>query len=147
MNLTRIVYSSADTSSDKNLSKLQQLRDILASAQKNNAKKDITGFLIYDGHFFLQILEGDRETVVQTFDRIKRDNRHDSVHLMDMTPLENRQFADWSMGGSMRSLDAQEIYLKHGIGSAINPEQLSAHTVVNLALDLQEYERQVRHST
>ena len=138
----RLVYSSANVDRNETGSKLQQLREILASAQKHNGENNVTGFLVFDGQTFLQILEGKREDVISTYDRIKKDPRHKAINLMEMENISERQFPNWQMGGSMRSLDAQEIYLSHGIGNPINPKSLTANKVVSLALDLQHFEQQ-----
>ena len=140
----RLVYSSVNSDMAPNSSKLQRLRDILASAQKHNGQNKVTGFLVFDGTTFLQILEGERKDVISTYDRIKQDQRHKDVNLLEMVDIPERQFADWNMGGSMRTLEAQEIYLSHGIGQEINPKALSAAKVVALALDLQAYELERR---
>ena len=142
----RLVYSSISSDMGPNSSKLQQLREILASAQKHNGRNNVTGFLVFDGTTFLQILEGERKDVIETYDRIKMDKRHKDVNLFEMSDIEERQFADWHMGGSMRTLEAQEIYLSHGIGQVINPNTLSAAKIVALALDLQSYEQERREA-
>ena len=137
----RLVYSSEYKAINvESHSKLDQVREILASAQKHNEVNDVTGFLIFDGVTFLQILEGEREQVIATYDRIKKDKRHDKLFLFEMTDIPERQFAGWRMGGGMRSLDAQEIYLRHGIGQYIQPDVLTADRIVRLALDLKAFE-------
>ena len=142
----RLVYSSVNSDMGPNDSKLQRLRDILGSAQKHNGQNNVTGFLVFDGTTFLQILEGERKDVIETYDRIKVDKRHKDIHLLEMTDVAQRQFADWHMGGSMRTLEAQEIYLSHGIGQEINPKTLTAGKIVALALDLQAYEQERREA-
>ncbi len=138
----RLVYSSVNSDMGVNDSKLQRLRDILASAQKHNGQNNVTGFLVFDGTTFLQILEGERKDVIGTYDRIKLDKRHKDIHLLEMTDVPQRQFAEWHMGGSMRTIEAQEIYLSHGISQEINLKMLTAAKIVALALDLQAYEQQ-----
>ena len=40
----------------------------------------------------------------------------------------------------MRTPEAQEVYLQHGIGGAIEPTRLKSTQVIDLALDLQAFE-------
>ena len=48
---------------------------------------------------FLQVLEGDRQNVNDTFIRIARDDRHDAVELIGFGPIETRMYPGWSMRG------------------------------------------------
>ena len=75
----------------------EELRRVLESAQRRNARADITGVLRYDGAYFLQVLEGPRAAVEATMERIRRDPRHTDIRLLHAGPLEQRDFADWSM--------------------------------------------------
>jgi hypothetical protein len=74
-----------------------QLETILKSSQSNNERDGITGALIFDDLWFIQVLEGDRETVWKTFDRIRSDGRHHGVTIVDARDVEAREFGEWSM--------------------------------------------------
>ncbi|MBB6124836.1 hypothetical protein FHS92_002589 [Sphingobium subterraneum] len=87
---------------------------LLAAAQRSNAAKGITGMLVVGGRRFLQALEGERDVVKMTFDRIARDPRHMGIVTLGDTPIASRSFAQWSMGfesggdgGAARSLEDQ----------------------------------------
>ncbi|WP_404385544.1 BLUF domain-containing protein [Caenispirillum salinarum] len=140
MNLHQIVYYSRNTVGGDTRTMLQSLRDIVSVSQKNNARDDITGALIFDKTWFLQVLEGDATAITRTYDRIAKDSRHGEVTLMKKGPISERRFADWSMGGTMRSPEMQEIFLNHGIAGAVDPTKLNAATVVALAQDLKAFE-------
>ena len=76
----------------------EALRSLLAHARRNNAALGITGMLLYrDGHF-LQALEGDETTVRSLCAKISRDSRHSQVTYLFEENIEEREFADWSMG-------------------------------------------------
>jgi hypothetical protein len=72
---------------------------ILASSTRNNPENDITGVLVATETHFLQILEGEFEAVNATFQRITRDERHNTVQLIRFTEINERQFAGWAMHG------------------------------------------------
>lgn len=74
-----------------------QLREILASSRRNNAKAGITGLLLAGGRRFLQALEGPDQEVLTTFDRIKADPRHFAVVALSIKTVQEREFGDWSM--------------------------------------------------
>ena len=136
----QIVYYSRLNKEAFSGSTLSFLRDIVEVSQRNNSRLDITGALIFDNEWFLQILEGPVEAVERTYNRIEKDPRHSAVTLVEKRNASGRLFQEWGMGGTLRSLDVQEIFLDHGIGGPIEPSHLSASTIVNLALDIKRYE-------
>ncbi|MHA7943988.1 BLUF domain-containing protein [Formosa sp. 3Alg 14/1] len=76
---------------------LVHLENILETASVINASKDVTGCLIYHNHSFVQILEGEKKDVLEIFEKIKADNRHDSITLLWENYVEKRYFNRWSM--------------------------------------------------
>lgn len=76
----------------------EELEELLTLARKNNSKKNVTGLLILKGRTFLQCLEGPKQEVIELFEKIQKDSRHDSlVELID-EDIESRYFPNWSMG-------------------------------------------------
>ena len=74
------------------------LMGILAASRQHNQLRGITGFLLYHRGEFVQLLEGERDTVRQVyFDYIVRDPRHTNVKLCWDFEIEQRSFRDWSM--------------------------------------------------
>jgi hypothetical protein len=83
--------------------------NILQSANAFNAKKDITGVLLYSEHNFIQILEGDGETVMGLFQKIKQDKRHECVMMVAYETIDKRLFPSWAMG--RKSLEGEPEFL------------------------------------
>ena len=81
----------------------QELRAIVSSAQQRNKAENITGALLFTDTGFTQVLEGSREVVERTFDRIAEDRRHTDVVVLSLTPALRRSFADWPMAFCDRS--------------------------------------------
>ena len=76
---------------------LEILSSILTTSRVNNKKRDITGALICREDIFLQLLEGPKEDIEETYDSIKRDDRHLNVqHLLDHN-VDQRLFPAWAM--------------------------------------------------
>ncbi|WP_198378191.1 BLUF domain-containing protein [Neoroseomonas rubea] len=75
----------------------EMLDDILVAARRNNARKSITGALVCRADLFLQILEGPRLAVTETFGRILRDDRHIEVALLHCADTSDRLFPSWTM--------------------------------------------------
>lgn len=75
-----------------------QLDELLTQSREANRRAAITGVLLYRADRFVQVLEGPKDAVDATLDRITRDTRHANVRVLIDEPLAARQFADWSMG-------------------------------------------------
>ena len=71
---------------------------ILESSRNNNKKKQVTGLLIKKGDFFIQVLEGKREDVMTTFNRISPDPRHKKLKTLLTYQDSTRIFPSWDMG-------------------------------------------------
>lgn len=71
---------------------------ILESSRRHNLENNITGVLFYLEGNFLQLFEGERAEVGETFDRIKADNRHTGLITLVDEAAERRLFDDWQMG-------------------------------------------------
>jgi len=91
----RLIYRSHSripTSADR-----EELGKILRSSRANNLHNGVTGaLLMYEG-WFAQVLEGSKEQVLQLFDRIKVDPRHDAVVVYEEGEVAAPVFARWSM--------------------------------------------------
>ena len=83
------------------------LLDILNESRLFNKKNKITGMLIYLKEKFIQVLEGEYETVNALYKKIKEDPRHRKVTTMLEGNTEHRIFKDWSMG--FKKLDGQQF--------------------------------------
>jgi hypothetical protein len=78
----------------------EQIDRLVARARHRNALNGITGVLLYCDGNFMQYIEGDEDTVVETFARIRASDSHYQINeLMNQAILE-REFGDWTMGFS-----------------------------------------------
>ncbi len=76
----------------------KDLVDILETSRRNNQRDGITGMLLYRKRRFMQLLEGPKEAVLATYERIAADPRHrEATKLLEGDSAE-RDFAEWSMG-------------------------------------------------
>ena len=114
---------------------LQVLRSILKVSAANNAAVGMTGFLIFDGNTFVQVLEGEEETVKATFDRISRDDRHRDVAVIETRPIAERDFPAWAMSGRLREGPHAAMYHRHGIDGR-DFSECSGAQIVALAKEL-----------
>lgn len=71
---------------------------MLEQARELNASNDVSGLLLYRDGAFLQVLEGERSRVHETYERIRADSRHTRVTTLIDEPAAQREFPDWRMG-------------------------------------------------
>ena len=94
MALLQIIYTSRATAPlDKGA-----LREMVAGASRKNRALGITGMLYCAQETYLQVLEGDEKAVLILYADILRDDRHDHIRTVVIRPVEERDFANWSMG-------------------------------------------------
>lgn len=87
------------------------LVNLLEKSRANNESNGVSGVLIYSDGVFVQLLEGDRNKVEETYKVISNDARHNrlTILLREMSP-SGAIFPDWSMGYyHMRALDLLNI--------------------------------------
>jgi hypothetical protein len=92
MRLCQLVYTSRPFGFNASM-----LDDILTTARMLNAQNGLTGALICRADMFMQMLEGPRAVVTDTFGRILADDRHVDVTLLYVGDTLERIFPDWSM--------------------------------------------------
>lgn len=89
----QIVYLSRATRpvDDAELAQIEEI------ATFNNKRDGVTGLLAYDGTRFLQALEGGRDVLHRTLDRIRNDDRHASFDLITDRPVSAPEFGSFSI--------------------------------------------------
>jgi len=74
------------------------LLQLLETARTRNQAAGLTGLLLFKKGQFLQVLEGERQAVLDLYGRIRTDRRHAGVVQVLGREVADRDFADWSMG-------------------------------------------------
>lgn len=77
-----------------------ELLFLLDESREKNQRLGITGMLLYKEGNFMQMLEGEKSTVLELYDTINRDERHKDVITIITGDLKKRNFENWSMGFS-----------------------------------------------
>jgi hypothetical protein len=132
MNLSRIIYYS-----ERNAAVSMDIRGLLASAHRNNARDDITGFLHFNGFYFLQVLEGGRAAISSCYHRIAADNRHTNIVLISAGDVGERMFPTWSMGlHEGMNARATDIFKRYFASSKVDPESINANSLLDALLDI-----------
>ncbi|WP_321309168.1 BLUF domain-containing protein [Marinifilum fragile] len=93
-NLIHIVYVSF---SRNQLSELE-LDELLSEIRPKNLATGITGLLLYNDEIFIQVIEGESDTIHDLYDRLQKDKRHTNIVKILEERIDQRSFPNWSMG-------------------------------------------------
>ncbi len=74
-----------------------EILEMLKKARINNERLGITGCLLFYKGKFIQYLEGNQVKVLELFDKIKADKRHEKVELISYGERPYREFDHWDM--------------------------------------------------
>lgn len=113
------------------------LSDILNKSRLNNTSKEVTGLLLYHEGSILQVLEGNKETVMDLYYKIEKDDRHCNIYRMVEGLSDDRSFPDWSMGfKTVTDSEWEELsgYLKldpSNFLSKLSPANRKINTMIN----------------
>ena len=91
--LTLLTYMAryAGRDIDRDLAEIEQV------SRRENPRYGITGILVYDRGYFVQILEGPEASVKGLFRVIAGDGRCEGAALLHTRTIDRRMIADWSM--------------------------------------------------
>ena len=70
---------------------------IVQCSAANNAKRGITGCLIFASGQFFQVLEGSGEAIDALMECLAKDRRHHSITVIGREQIETPAFAQWRM--------------------------------------------------
>jgi hypothetical protein len=140
MPVTQLTYMSRNATAGDVAALDAQLSQILDVSRRNNGRDGLTGYLVSDGTWFLQVLEGDDERVMAALVRIRFDARHGDVSVLSTRQIRTRSFPQWSMAGSLKTAAMRAIFRRHGL-ERIDPATLTAPAILLLMMDLQDFER------
>lgn len=130
MYLTRLIYYSRCDASEG-----IDVESILQSAREHNARNQITGALWFDGTYFIQVLEGGRKAISDTYHRIARDPRHFDIELVSCELIDRRVFNDWKMAYVSDTQPNRDLIRKYSGTDQLKPREMSAASLLNVILE------------
>ncbi len=112
--MIKLVYvSSANNDLDK-----QALYELLKQSRDRNKALGITGMLLYVNGNFVQVLEGEQESVEAVYHSILKDERNYGNIVLQKEPIIERVFPKWSMG--FRDLSEEKLDKVNGFSEFVN---------------------------
>jgi len=106
---------------------------ILNTAVTRNGMHGITGFLLFNGRNFLQLIEGTTADLMALMGRLAHDRRHNGMVTLEDRQIAQRTYPDWAM--RLLPMSDNITQRRDLIGSEIGPD-LNAdvrRTVLNFA--------------
>ena len=73
------------------------LSAIVSTSVRNNGRRRLTGALALKDGIFVQVLEGDPETLTTLMETIETDARHRNARVLARWPVQAQLFLGWSM--------------------------------------------------
>ena len=134
--IIRLAYASQSTSGVHELK--EHLTAILATAQHQNAQRNICGVLCYGNGYFFQCIEGYRADVERLYQSLLQDTRHRDITLLISYPIEKSVFYGWGMKYIRLDEDLQDFLSAHQL-LPFHPAHLSADTVERLIQHLYQH--------
>ena len=122
------MYSLVYVSSATEALPPQALVALLQTARVRSADAGVTGMLLYKDGNFMQVLEGEEQSVKATYSKISEDPRHKGLMVLLAGPAPGRAFPDWSM--AFRDLRSPELVGLAGFSDFLNTS-LSAAEFAN----------------
>lgn len=95
-----------------------QLIELLKKSRENNDGLGITGMLLYKDGNFMQVLEGEEDSVFSLKAKIAADSRHRDMMILLSGPVRRREFPDWSMG--FANLNSPDVLAIPGYSTFLN---------------------------
>jgi hypothetical protein len=92
MVLGQLVYISQPTSEIQ-----EAVSEFMPVAREKNKEYGISGLIIVDNNFYLQVIEGGRENINQLYGNIVRDKRHKFCTLLRYIQIKTKDFPSWDM--------------------------------------------------
>lgn len=130
--LHRLLYASRADVSGPVFDAMTQ--DVVAVSARNNARVGVTGLLVAFDGWFLQVLEGSRGEVSNTFSRIVKDPRHSVLEIIAMSPIDGRLFGRWSMSARTITPAAAPLLEMLGAPGGLDPCAMNSAGALRMLL-------------
>lgn len=93
----RLLYRSRSALAGWDMTIEAAIEEILRKSAANNSRDGVTGALMFTASLFIQALEGPRDVLELTFERICNDLRHSDIQIIEFAPVSHRDFGEWSL--------------------------------------------------
>ena len=130
--LIELLYTSTATEEMSD----DTLAGLLEVSRRNNAAAGITGLLLYHEGTFMQVLEGEKEAIMNLYQRIVLDPRHTGSRVLWQVAVEAPTFSEWAMAYRVRGdvdptrLKGYSRFLEDGLAGNDSSEAMALMRIV-----------------
>lgn len=113
----------------------QAMGQLASTLTTRNLALKVSGILLYDGEYFLQVLEGNSDVVDALYESVCRDERHSGIVLLLRDPIPHSHFNDFKVDildvRDVHGLSASEAWAKRGsaLGLTSNRDHRSVRII------------------
>jgi hypothetical protein len=132
MPLSRLSYISEFAWSWGRGSINSQFNAILRASVRNNERIGITGALLLEDGFFLQVLEGQHDALLAMMARIRVDERHRNIEIRTFVPVVARAFNGWWMACAERNSATDALFAPYTGSGRFDARSLTAGDIMHL---------------
>jgi len=120
------------------MSLLEELRE---SSRRRNAGLGVTGALLACNGRFLQVIEGEKQAVLQVYGSISSDPRHSNLKILENRPAPARQFSDWHLCCGTFDSDGEMFAQEPAMNEGFRPEALTPASALGLLSVMRDLQR------
>jgi Sensors of blue-light using FAD len=133
MSLVRLMYFS-----EYKLTKeaMRPRLDAVRRFARRNNRQGISGALVFDRDCCVAVLEGTRDEIWANFQKTLRGKRHSNVTLVEMAPIQDRQFDNLWIGAAESDDKSAPLFAPYRREGRLDPAAMTAGELRSLAGDL-----------
>lgn len=128
----RIVFYSRNETKFTGSTMKEFVRGVLDSCARHDRSSGLTGALLFNESFFVQVMEGDATALSAKMWSLAEDKRHSLMVIMAAGCVPKRSFLTWSVGYAGRSEALDRLYLRYGTSPSLDPTTMTAEGVMAL---------------
>lgn len=123
------------SNANTNLSR-EEIKRLLEVSKQTNTQKQMTGILLFSEGNFFQVLEGEKEIVLELFEKIKKDPRHSNIFTIFSKEITKKKFEEYQVDfvANKQNTDKIQDYLYH-IQSLDESSQKVVKEVLSIFID------------
>ncbi|RWY50354.1 BLUF domain-containing protein [Mucilaginibacter gilvus] len=108
----------------------EDLKELLDKARRRNIFKSVTGILFYFEGKFIQLIEGEENTIKLLYAAIYNDPRHQKLQLHQEDAINERYFPDWTM--AFKPISSEDVEGALGFRNMSVPNATNVESVMKL---------------
>ncbi|MEM6615236.1 MAG: BLUF domain-containing protein [Pseudomonadota bacterium] len=110
----------------------EYLKNIEASSRSHNCETGVCGVLVHVDDYFIQVMEGSRGPLNETYHRIINDERHHDIHLLRVYPIVSRQFTTKDVTTYQVYSKDHPLFLPYKVRQCFDPYHLPPDGTLDL---------------